>query len=142
MSKSNTSLKSRATAKAAIVDRIQIINDSFGSPAFAVVPWSDFQALQAGGDETAALIAAGEAARGDETFPADVAKRLVAGEVPLKVIREWRGLTQSQLFEKSGVSEQYISQIERRAGGRNLGRKAAANLAPVLRVSADALMEL
>ncbi len=36
-------------------------------------------------EETVALIAAGNAARGDETFPEDVTRRLIAGEVPLKV---------------------------------------------------------
>jgi DNA-binding XRE family transcriptional regulator len=131
-------MKSKTTAPSGV----QVITDvATGNPAFAVVPWADYQRLAAASDETAMLIAAGNAARGDETFPEDVARRIVSGEVPLKVIREWRNLTQAQLAEASDVAAQYISQIERRAGGRTLGKEVARKLAPVLGVSADILME-
>jgi DNA-binding XRE family transcriptional regulator len=118
----------------------QIIRDSAGVPVYAVVPWSDFERLQSGADETATLIAAGEAARGDYTFPADVAARLVAGESALKVIREWRDMTQAQLGTTADVAPVYISQIER--GTRNMGRNAAKKLAPALGLPVDVLMDL
>jgi DNA-binding XRE family transcriptional regulator len=119
----------------------QIICDGKGVPAFAVVPWTAFQKLLDRDDETAALIAAGNAARNDVAFPADVAARLIAGETPLRAIREWRRLTQEALAEMTGVSAQYISQLERRDGGRNVGRKVGAKLATALKVSVEALME-
>jgi DNA-binding XRE family transcriptional regulator len=119
------------------MEKVQIIRDAKGEAAFAVVPWSEYERLRGG--EDAQLVAIGNAARGDESFPAAVAKRLVTGEAPLKVFREWRGLTQDALHRKSGVATQYISQIER--GSRNVGRKVAAKLAKVLHVSADALMD-
>ena len=120
-------------------DKVQIITDSKGVPVFAVVPWSDYERLRSDGSEDAALIAAGNAARGEERFPAAVAKRLVKGEPPLKVIREWRGLTQQELSNKSDVANQYISQLER--GVRNMGRAVAKKLAPALGVSMDVLLD-
>jgi DNA-binding XRE family transcriptional regulator len=121
------------------MDKIQIIRDAKGEAAFAVVPWSEYERLRAGDSEDAQLIKLGNAARGEESFPASVAKRLVAGEPPLKVLREWRALTQAELGKKSGVATQYISQMER--GARNMGRKVAAKLAKVLRVSAESLLD-
>jgi DNA-binding XRE family transcriptional regulator len=121
------------------MDKVQIIRDAKGEAAFAVVPWNEYERLRTGDSEDAQLIKLGSAARNEESFPASVAKRLVAGEMPLKVIREWRGLTQSELGRKSGVAAQYISQMER--GARNMGRKVAAKLARTLRVSAEALLD-
>lgn len=118
---------------------VQIITDAKGAPAFAVVPWIEYQRLTSKGDEDAELIAAATPHRGEEAFPADVARRLLAGEVPLKVFREWRGLTQEKLEEMSGVASQYISQIERR--DRGIGRITGRKLAPVLGVSLEALLD-
>lgn len=145
MSKSSNVLKSRpvkAVPGGSIAGHVQILRDRGGDPAFAVVPWADYQRLIAGDDEDAALIAAADAARNDESFPDAVARRLLNGEAPLKVIREWRGMTQEALSKKTDVPAQYLSQLERRAGGRNVGRKTAAKLAPVLKVSVEALMDL
>jgi DNA-binding XRE family transcriptional regulator len=89
---------------------------------------------------TNVLIAAGKAARGEETYPAEIAARLVAGETPLKVIRNWRGLSQAELGKKSGVNHIYLSQIERT--NRKMGRKVAAKLAAVLGVTAEILMDI
>jgi DNA-binding XRE family transcriptional regulator len=89
-------------------------------------------------DEDSTLIALATPHRGEESFPAEVAKRLIAGEPALKVLREWRGLSQARLGEKAGVPAQYISQIERAA--RNLGKATARKLAPVLKVSVEILL--
>jgi len=103
------------------------------------VPWDEYERLRGAAEEDARLIRLGNAARDDETFPAEVAKRLVGGEPALRVFREWRGVTQAALGKKSGVAMQYISQIER--GSRNIGKKVAARLAKALDVSADALRD-
>jgi DNA-binding XRE family transcriptional regulator len=120
-------------------DTIQIIRDAKGEAAFAVMPWPEYERLHEAGNKDARLIALADAARDDERFPADVASRLVAGEATLKVIREWRGLTQGALGERAGVATQYISQIERRA--RNMGKKTAAKLGAALQVSAAMLRD-
>ncbi len=119
--------------------KVQIIRNERDEPAFAVVPWADYEALTAGRSEDDALIARGRAARGDESFPADVAKRLAKGEPPLKVFREWRKLSQGELGRAANVAPHYISQIER--GERGMGKATARKLAPVLRVSLEALLD-
>lgn len=121
------------------MDKIQIIRNAKGEATFAVVPWDEYERLRDAAEEDAQLIKLGSAARGDEAFPSDVAKRLVAGEPVLKVIREWRGMTQSAVSRKSGVATQYISQIER--GARNMGKKVAAKLAKALSVSPAVLLD-
>jgi len=120
--------------------KVQIIRDAKGSPAFAVVPWADYRRIAKSAAEDAEDIAIAEAALADpERFPWEVARRIAAGENILKVIREWRGLTQAQLAEKTGRATQYISQLE--TGKRSIGRKTARVLAPALGVSADLLSE-
>ena len=119
--------------------KVQIIRNERNEPAYAVVPWAEYEALTAGRTEDKALIARAKAARGNETFPADVAKRLAKGEPPLKVFREWRGLSQGDLGKAANVAPQYISQIER--GKRGIGKETAHKLAPVLRVSLEALLD-
>lgn len=47
----------------------------------------------------------------EEALPHEMVKRLL-NESPLKVWREYRGLTMSALAEKVGVSQSYISDIE------------------------------
>ena len=52
----------------------------------------------------------------EELVPASVVNRILDGESPLRVWREYRGLTQQALADAAGVGKYYISQIE-------LGRK-------------------
>lgn len=119
--------------------KIQIIRNDRDEPAFAVVPWSDYEILTAGRSEDDALIARGRAARGDESFPADIAKRLAKGETPLKVFRNWRKMSQGALGKAAHVAPHYISQIER--GERGIGKATARKIAPILRVSLEALLD-
>lgn len=66
-------------------------------------------------------------ARDEESFSAEVADRLIAGDTPLKVFREHRGLTQRQLADKADTAAAYVSQIEtgRRAGSIAMLRRLA-----------------
>ncbi|MCV9965677.1 helix-turn-helix transcriptional regulator [Pararhizobium sp. BT-229] len=50
--------------------------------------------------------------RGEETFPSSVVEALIAGENPVRVYRQHRGLTTAQLAEKSGVSQSHIEEME------------------------------
>ncbi len=82
-------------------------------------------------EEAADLAAYEEArAREEEAFPLDVAERLVAGVHPIKVLREYRGMTQAELARQVGLSPMYISQIEtgRRGGSTKALRRIAAAL--------------
>ena len=81
-----------------------------------------------------ARIAAGD----DESFPAELADRLLSGEHPLKVWREYRGLTLAQLGEVCGVSAAALSQIE--TGKREPSVGLLKKLAEALRVDMDDLV--
>ena len=49
----------------------------------------------------------------EETFPAEVINRLIFNEEnPIKVYREYRGMTQKQLADKIGIQRPYLAEIE------------------------------
>lgn len=48
----------------------------------------------------------------EQLFPADVVDKLLAGQNPIKVFREFREMTQYQLVQKVGISIPYLSQLE------------------------------
>lgn len=50
----------------------------------------------------------------EELVPGEVTFALLDGENPVKVWREYRGLTQQQLAEVAEISTLYLSQIEAR----------------------------
>ncbi len=86
---------------------------------------------QEAAEEAADLAAYEEArAREEEAFPLALAERLVAGAHPIKVFREYRGMTQAELARQVGLSPMYISQIEtgRRGGSTKALRRIAAAL--------------
>jgi ribosome-binding protein aMBF1 (putative translation factor) len=94
-----------------------------------------FQRTTAEADEdagTARLVARArrEVAAGAPLFPLEVADRLANGENPIRVLREWRDMTQVHLALKTTLSQGHISDIE---SGRRTGTPAT------LRLIADAL---
>lgn len=100
----------------------QIIEQD-GKPAFAVLPYAEYESLLARLEDSADARALAEVdaelASGDEELlPADAAERIANGEPPLLVYRELRGFTQQQLATAADVSKEYVSLIEsgKRAG--------------------------
>jgi DNA-binding XRE family transcriptional regulator len=83
--------------------------------------------------EAQARVAAGE----DEYVPIDVTKRLMGGEVPVGVWREYRGLSASALARQAGISAAYLSQIE--TGKKPGSFEAMAKLAPALGIGMEDL---
>ncbi len=78
-----------------------------------LVPVSDFVAIQEKLEDLDDIRAYDEAiANAEEYFPIELAKSIHGGENPLKVFREYRGLTQAKLAELSGVSQPMIAAIE------------------------------
>ncbi len=65
-------------------------------------------------DEIRQKLATGE----EELLPAEMVSRMLAGESPIRVWREHRGLTARILAEKAGLAQAYVSQVEtgKRAG--------------------------
>jgi DNA-binding XRE family transcriptional regulator len=89
---------------------VQIIELN-GAPALAVLPIAEWNALLEQLEELQD-IADAKAAMTEETFPAEFVDRLLAGEPPLKVWREYRGLTLADLAEACGVTPRELSIVE------------------------------
>lgn len=85
-------------------------------------------------DRAVEALAAGE----EELLPADMAHRLIAGESPLRVWREHRGLTQSAVAEMSGVNRVQITNIE--SGAKTGSAQTLKKLASALGLSLDDLV--
>lgn len=70
-------------------------------------------------------------------LPSALVDRLLAGESPVRIWREHRGLTATALAQAAGVSVSYLSEIE---AGRKPGSVAALRaLGSTLRVPMEAL---
>jgi DNA-binding XRE family transcriptional regulator len=63
-------------------------------------------------------------------LPKAIVDRLADGENAIRVIREWRGMIQSELAVAAGISQNYLSEIEngRRKGPAELQKKFARAL--------------
>lgn len=106
------------------------------------IPLDEYRSLRAAAEDLADIGAfdrakAALASGTDEAVPAEVLKRLLAGESVLRVWRELRGLSQSGLAAASGVNRVQIADIEARR--RNGSLETARKLANALGVSIDDL---
>ena len=120
-------------------EEIQIIERD-GKPEWAVLPYEEYLQLLEQAElledmrDFDAISAAIE--RGDEELiPAEVVYAILDGKNPIKVWREYRGLTQQQLADKAGISKPYLSQIE--TGKRTGTTEILSAIAKALDVSLD-----
>jgi len=110
-----------------------------------VLPEADYAALierlEDAEDIASATAVRERIKRGEEELvPARVVERLIGGENPITVWREYRGMTISALAEKAGLSQSYLSQIE--SGKREGKVTMLARLARALAVDLDDLVTL
>ncbi len=121
---------------------VQIITSPTGD-RLVVMPEAEYRALVEAAED-AADIAAGEAFRArlaageEELVPAEMVKRMLAGESPVRVWREHRGLTMAALAERAGIAQPYLSQIE--TGKRDGTAQTMKKLAEALDVTVDDLI--
>lgn len=124
-------------------DSIQLIERD-GKPEWAVLPYEEYLALLEQAEEledirdydaAKAALERGE----DELIPGEVVHAILDGENPIKVWREYRGLTQQQLADKAGISKPYLSQIE--TGKRKGATEILSAIAKALDVSLDDVVE-
>lgn len=120
------------------------ILETNGKPTFAVLPIDEYRALlelaEDAGDAAALTRAAKRYARSEEeTIPAAVVDRLLAGEAPIRVWREHRGLTAALLAEGVGVTPAHISKLETGKGEPSIA--LLRKLAVALDVDLDSLVD-
>ena len=93
---------------------VQILE--IGGRKMAVLPVEDYQRLLDLAEDREDIAAAADAERrrneGMEYLPASMVNRILDGENALRVWREHRGMTISELAEKSGYGYSMISKIE------------------------------
>ena len=123
------------------MNKPQVILDNTGQPAFAVIPWRDYERLTS--EDAEAILSDEEhydraTASNDESFPIEVVDQLLAGQNPISVYRNYRGLTQNELATAAGINTVYLSQIE--TGKRTGSAKTLAALAKALQVAMDDLI--
>lgn len=111
----------------------------------AILPRKEYERLLAKAAEadedagTARLVAraSSEIAAGAQLIPKQVVDRIANGENPLRVLREWRDVTQLYLSFKTNIGQGYISDLE---NGRRKGTTAALKkIADCLNVPLDLL---
>lgn len=97
------------------------------------------EAIEDAEDRLAVLNArAARKSTADDAVPAAIAKRLVEGENPVRVYREWRGLTATALAGAAGIKQPYLSAIE--TGAKPGSASALKRLAAVLHVDMEDLV--
>ncbi|EJM99211.1 helix-turn-helix transcriptional regulator [Phyllobacterium sp. YR531] len=82
-------------------------------------------------DRFKAKLASGE----EELIPAEFAYRILDGENPLRVWRQYRKLSAQNLAAKAGISAAYLSEIE--TGKKDGSLSVMKQLAEILKVSLD-----
>jgi DNA-binding XRE family transcriptional regulator len=121
--------------------QIQVIEKN-GKPEYAVVPYHSYLRLVEEADMLSDIrdydaakqaIERGE----DELIPSQVTYAILDGENPIKVWREYRGLTQQQLADAAGITLTQLTQIE--TGKRKGAMAVLTRLAKALRVALDDL---
>lgn len=114
---------------------VQIIKTP-GGEEMVVIPKADYDELLRRADEAAedtadaAIYDARKAElQGKEPLPAEVSMAILRGDSRLRALRKWRGLTQSDIAEKAGLTQGFLSDLEARrrtASADTVGRLASA----------------
>jgi len=118
---------------------VQIIKRD-GKPEWAVLPYDVYMQLVEEAemlqdiqdyDSVKAAIGRGE----EELIPSQIAYAILDGENPIKVWREYRGLTQQAVADIAGISKPYLSQIE--TNKRTGTKEVLLAIAKALKVTLD-----
>jgi mRNA interferase RelE/StbE len=103
------------------------------------IPAEEYQRLLEAAEDLEDLRAIKHArAHPEEGLPDLYMSRLIDGESPVAVFRDWRGLGQSELARRAGVNRTQIADIE--AGRKTGSARTLKKLAEALEVSLDDLV--
>jgi DNA-binding XRE family transcriptional regulator len=110
-----------------------------GKVEFAVLPIAEYRDLVKRLEDLEDIRdMRGHRANPGEAFPATVVNQLIDGVAPLKVFREYRGMTLEALGTACGVSAAALSQIENAKREPSVG--LLKKLSETLRVDVDILL--
>lgn len=114
-----------------------------GGEEMVLLPSADYEALLdivemaedvAAYDEAKRRIAAGE----DEAVPAEFVYRMLDGENPVRVWRDFRALSAKDLAASAGISATYLSEIE--SGKKEGSLSALRKIAKALKVDLEDIL--
>jgi len=108
-----------------------VILEKDGQPAFAILPYDEYQTLLAAQDALKEINDSSSIrAKRRAELPPVLTERLKAGENPIRVWREHRGLKQKELAAQIGITAPYLSQLEKgdRKGSVDVLRRLAVFL--------------
>jgi len=114
-----------------------------GNPEWAVIPYGEYQELLTSAEMLQDIqdydLAMQRIADGEELIPSEITYAILDGANPVRVWREYRGLTQQVLADQAEISTSYLSQIE---SGKRTGTAAVlSRLAAALNLDIDDLIE-
>jgi len=117
---------------------VQVIEKD-GKPEWAVIPYDAYQRLLEGAEMLQDIGVYDEVKKsiedGEELIPSAVTYAILDGANPIRVWREYRGLTQQQVAEAAGISVPYLSQIE--SGKRKGSAEVLTAIANALSLDLD-----
>ncbi len=87
-------------------------------------------------DERVADLKAGR----DVVLPAEVSRLILKGATLPRALRKWRGVTQVQLAEMTGLAQSFLSELEAQEGKKGTA-EAWTKIAQALDVPADWLAD-
>ena len=104
-----------------------------------IIPRDEYDRLRQAAEDLSELQAYDRAMEaGGESVPAEYVNRILDGENPVRVYRDWRGMTAAALAEASKLNRVQITQIE--TGKRSGNVETMKKLADALGVSVDDLI--
>lgn len=111
-----------------------------GRREYAILPIDEYERLVAAAEMADDILAYDRIKSRDrdddhETIPSQVVNRLVDGENPIRVWREFRDLTQQQLAEHIGITESALQQFE--SGVQEVPVKTLSRIANALHIMID-----
>jgi len=107
-----------------------------GGKTFVVIPKNIYENLVEDAEMLDDIRLYDEAEKeGREYYPSELVDKLIAGENRVKIFRQYRGMTQAQLAENSGVRREMIAMIE--TGSKTGSVATLKKLATALKVDLD-----
>ncbi|MCK4870084.1 MAG: helix-turn-helix transcriptional regulator [Gammaproteobacteria bacterium] len=114
-----------------------ILKDSV--PEFVVLPYQEYKDLLDVAEKQEDINAIKEFQAGNQlTIPLSIIQHITDGEHPVRALRKWRKIPQTKLANETGITRQYLCQIENKQ--RKGNAKVLKKIASILQVDVDLLI--